>query len=283
MSYTPTDICNEALDCIGSDVTIGDIEEGTREAQVCLRHYWQCLRQLLRGAHWAFARKTAPLILLADATGQTPGVGTMVPVPWRYEYAYPEDCMKVRFIPRDRPFGLGSSGAPIFPVPVAANSAGGRLVPARYTIATDYNYPPPSGQNVYDVAGVSPNGRTVVLTDVENAMLVYTALMIYPTMWDPLFRSAMVAYLGAAIALAVLKDKKFAITVRTQQIAIVKMKLGEARVADGNEGWFTTDHTPDWLASRRGGGTWPWGPLGGMGDLGYGAWDSVPFADGSAY
>ena len=99
MSYTPTDVANEALIAIGSKVLIGDIEEGSREARVLINKYWTCLRQILRGAHWDFARKLSPMTMLADATGRTPNVGIRVVIPWLYEYQYPTDCAKARFVP----------------------------------------------------------------------------------------------------------------------------------------------------------------------------------------
>src|ERR1035437_1329300 len=95
----PSDVAQEAIDASGTDYLLGDLEDGSRPAQVLLRKYQQCLMQLLRGANWDFARATAPLTLLADATGNTPNVGTLVPPVWTYEYAYPVDCVKARFIP----------------------------------------------------------------------------------------------------------------------------------------------------------------------------------------
>ena len=93
--YLPTDIANQAIDAIMWPEVLGDLEDGSHEAAIVLRAYRQCLMQLLRAAHWAFARKTAPLILLADATGNSPNVGTVVPNPWFcYEYEYPTDCAK---------------------------------------------------------------------------------------------------------------------------------------------------------------------------------------------
>src|SRR5271157_2449661 len=105
MPNQPTDIANAALDAAGVDFTLGDIEDGTRPAQVCLRAYWTCLRQLLRSVHWNFARKSEPLTLLADATGNTPNVGTQVVPPGtlNFEYAWPSDCMKMRFVPANWP------------------------------------------------------------------------------------------------------------------------------------------------------------------------------------
>src|SRR4051812_43011774 len=95
----PEDLVNRALDAAGADQVIGNMQQGSREAQIALRHYGPVLRQLLRAANWDMARKQAPLLLLADATGNTANVGTVVPQPWTYEYAYPTDCVRVRFIP----------------------------------------------------------------------------------------------------------------------------------------------------------------------------------------
>lgn len=287
----PADIANQALDAIGIHQEIGDLQEGTRPARVLLRAYGQCLRQLLRSAHWDFARKTAPLSLLADASGQTPLVGNMVPVPWQYEYEYPIDCMKVRFVPWNGP-GLNSavptSNIQIPGTPLTTGQqpalAGQRLRPTRFTIATDPNYPP-DGTESWNVQGVSPQGRTVVLSNVKDALVVYTALMTYPSVWDPLFRAAMVAYLGSEVVLALHDDKKFALTLRSQQIGVVKQKLTEARMIDGNEGWYSSDIRVDWMDFRnaRGwGGAGAWGEGEGPGVIGYG-WDRCGFADGSAF
>jgi hypothetical protein len=295
----PQDLANRALDAAGVDKTIGDLEEGTREAQILLRAYGECLRQLLRGANWSFARKTAPLTLLADATGQTPGVGNKVVVPWLYEFSYPTDCMKVRFVPWNGPgltppvppTNIQIPQTPLYTGENPSPQTGQRLVPARFTVATDFNYPPPPGQIDWEVQGVSPEGRTVVLANVKQALCVYTALMVYPSVWDPLFREAMVAYLASQTCLALHKDKKLALQIRPALIMNVKEKLAAARAVDGNEGWYSTDIPVDWMQARRsggygysggfGGGSWGAG-FGELGVLGYG-WDSVGFSDGSAY
>jgi len=294
MSNTPTDIANQALDAIGYPNAIGDLEEGTRPAQVLLRAYGQCLRQLLRCAHWDFARKTAPLTLLADATGNTEAVGTLVPVPWIYEYAYPTDCAKARFIPWNR---QGSPAAPSGNIVPANPSSplvtglglptltGQRIVPARFTIASDVNYPPQQGQIYWQVQGVSPQGRTVVLTNVQNAEMVYTAILLYPSVWDALFRAAMVAYLASEVALPLWadKDKKFGLQIQTQQVGLTKQKIKQARITDGNEGFYSSDIPVDWMQTRRVGfGVTGWSGVDGPGML-LGGWDSVGFADGTAY
>ena len=224
-----------------------------------LRAYGQCLRQLLRAAHWNFSRMQRPLTLLSDASGNTPGVGAIVPYGWLYEYEFPIDCMKARFIPHN-PMGITTGippgnlvapgvGLPFLGGPLASPLGGMRNHPARFLVATDYNYAPPPGEITWEVQGVSPNGRTVILTNVQNAILIYTALILYPSLWDANFRAAMVAYLASETALAVWskKDRKFGLTVRAQQIAIAKEKIAAARVTDGNESFSSVTLRTDWI------------------------------------
>lgn len=292
---TPSDVASQVLDAIGSDFVLGDISEGSREAQVLLRAYLQCLQQLLRGAHWDFARKTAPLVMLADRTGQTPNVGTVVPSGFQYEYAYPTDCMKIRFIEQHHDFPGAAipngniqipAGRPMMPN-LGPGFPGSRPHPARFVIATDNNYPVPGGAQSGLVQGIGQSSRTVILTDVKGAHATYTALILEPSQWDSLFRAALVAYLASEVALALSKDKKFGLAVRGEQIQIAKAKIEQARLVDGNEGTTSSDITVDWMEGRRtGGGLLRRGGYGvgseGLGGGG-GGWDSLSFADGSAY
>jgi hypothetical protein len=294
MSNLPTDIAQQAIDASGSDYLLGDLEDGSRPAQVILRAYGQCLEQLLRAANWDFARKTAQLDLLADATGNSPNVGTVVPVPWVYEYEYPIDCARVRFIPWNQPpqnpgipSGNITPANPSAPIVTGLGNpqlTGNRIRPARFVIATDPNYVPPGAG--WDVAGVAPTSRTVILTNVQYAFLVYTQKILYPSLWDANFRAAFVAYLASEIALPLSKDKKFGLAMRDNQIKVTRGKIEQARITDGNEGFYSSDIAVDWMRARRsgrGGYGGTWGTDGGGPTLGWGGWDSCAFADGTAY
>lgn len=290
MSNYPADLANEALDAAGVDFTIGEPQEGTKPAQVVLRHYGQCLRQLLRAVHWDFCRQLAPLTMLADATGNTVGVGTVVIPPWTYEYAYPINCMKARFLPQNylnpNSAPAGNITLPTTPPTTVADSAlygmGMRLVPSPFLVSMDTNYIINLASNWLDTQGTSPTGRVVILSNVNVAQLVYTAFMPYPSVWDAQFRAAFVAYLASMVALPLAKDKAFGVKMREAQMAIARDKVMAARVTNGNESAFptTTDHLPDWMRLRNmGGGAWsggiapscsPWG-LGGYG------WDGCGF------
>lgn len=275
MAFTPTDIANRALDAAGVDFTLGDIEEGTRPGQVCLRAYGDCLRALLRSVNWDFARKTADLVLLADASGQTSNVGTVVPTPWVYEYAYPTDCLKARFVPQNFAY---SGSVPLMTGLQPANSA--KPQPASFLVATDFNYPPNLTGNYWELHGVSPSGQTVILTNVASAKLVYTALMIYPNVWDAQFMEAMIAYLASEIALPLAKDKKFGMQLRNQNILICKKKIEDARLTDGNEGTYSINREASWISARNGGAPM-W--AGADGASPWGADSPITFSDGSAY
>jgi hypothetical protein len=316
MSNTPADVANQALDAAGFDFTIGDLQEGTKPAQVLLRAYSQCLRQLLRSVHWNFARKRAPMTLLADASGNTPNVPTNVISPWMYEYAYPTDCMKARFVPWSRsgvysppPYGnilprVLSPQAPTTPSPsgqltnfnsdfgppplpatqqpfttpltgpimggLGAPNAGAFDRPSRFLEAMDPNYPAESGLVTWEVQGMSPQGRSVILSNVQSASLVYTALMNYPSNWDAQFRAAFVAYLASEVAFALWSQKgnpKLGMQVRDTQVKIAASKIMAARVTDGNEGWHNSDFIPDWMKFRNVGGGFRGGYSQGFGSL----------------
>lgn len=297
-SFTPAGIANQAMDAImWPENRLGDLEEGTTEAQICLRSYGECIKQLLRAAPWDFARKQAPLTLLADASGNTPLVGTIVPRGWIYEYAYPDDCAKMRFIPAN--FANLASNIPagnieISPAPpvngLAVQPIGMRVVPTRFLVASDTNYPIQGGPQPWDVPGVSPQGRVVVLSNVREAQAVYTGTMVYPSMWDSLFRSALVAYLASEIAgpLWARKDVKTGIAMRDHQIPIVMSKVKEARLTSANEGISTSDLAVDWMRTRRSGGGWSggmgggYGSDGGLGDYGS-SYDSLILSSGAVF
>ncbi len=295
MAQNPTDVANRALDACAINYTIGDLEAGGRIENVLLRAYGPARQQLIRTAPWQFARKDTPLVLLADASGNTANVGTVVPSGWMYEYAQPTDLARIRFIPANPLLGSPVPPANIVPAnstsPQTAGSTqivGLKQVPSRFLITNDPNYPSAPGTVTF-ASGQSPQGSVVILSNVPQANIVYTYDALYPSVWDSMFTEAMVAYLAQQVVLAlwVEKDRKFGLTLRTQQIAIAKQRILEARTTDGNATWSSSDIKVDWLQYRRVGGTWTgWGQSNGDGDWGcWGAgWNGgCNFSDGSAF
>jgi hypothetical protein len=302
MAGSPTIVANMAIDAIGVDEQIGNIEEGSRVANVLLRAYGRCRQDLLRAAPWSFARKQATMVLLADASGNTANVGTVVPgTNFNYEYRYPDDCLRIRYIPWN-PFNNPPTPAPnITPsnpsVPLTTGATGPQQLwqpirPSLYQITNDPNYPLDAQADPTANPGQSPTGSTVILSNVGSASVVYTFDAVYPTLWDNLFTSAMVAYLASEVALALwAKNPKYGIELRKEQIAIARAKVMEARIADGNASTVSTSHLPDWMRARTsyGNNGFNNGGLGMDGGAGgYGCWGnsfagSLSFSDGSAY
>lgn len=265
-SDNPTAIANQAIDQAGLGFTIGDIEDGTRAAQTCLRYYTDTVRALLRTAHWDFARRETELFLLADASGNTPLVGNIVPSGFMYMYAYPYDCAKLRFIPRD-PFGQPpippgnivppDNGAPIIQPLGMPPRTGRRMQPARFVISNTPNYIPPNiADNPTGMRGESPTGRVVILTDVKDAKGVYTVEAMYPNMWDVQFRAAVISVLAAWIAMPLADDKKMGLKMRDENVRIAQQVVRSARDTNGNESWTSSDIVVDWMQARRAGGFW---------------------------
>lgn len=294
----PADLLNRALDAIGAGTLIGALSDGTTASEAARRVYGPTLRQLLRAAHWGFARKSAPMLILADVTGQTLDPGTGQPIsaavepPWTYAYAWPNDGIKARWLPWNGQTG----GASVVGAAAAPTSA----IPARFLVSSSDQFPAETGavdwDNLPDLGeGQGPIGRRIILTDVPIASLVYTKLALYPEEWDSLFDEAMVGLLGSRLAIPLMIDHKadartqlaqrqVAMRAQQQQIAVAKDAIMQARIANANDSGFpqSVSHTPDWITARSGGGR-AWG----LADWGPGytwvGWDSVSFADGSVF
>lgn len=269
---------------------------------MCLRAYGESLRQLLRAAPWAFARKQTVLQLLADASGSTPDVSALVPggyaSAYQFAYAYPIDAARIRYIPGNRNIGPSAPAGnitppnPSLPIVPPTNQSwqyGQRIVPTPFIVTNDPNFTAAPGSNAEFLQGQSPIGNTIILSNVQNATIVYTFNAIYPSLWDHLFRGAMVAYLAQQIAFPLWSSRNKAelgMKARNEQIAIAKNFVTEARVADGNESTGQANLRVDWIAFRRTGGGMGSYSGGGGGD--YGCWGagwngSLLFGTGDSY
>lgn len=299
MAQTPTQVANLALDAVGINQQLGNIEEGGRVPNLCLRAYGKCFRDLMRGAPWGFARKQVPLLLLADSSGSTANVRTTVPgTEFQYEYAYPIDCARVRYIPWNPLLTPATPAGNIVPpnpgAPLTSatqqNPRGQPLRPSQFLVTNDPNIPVQPNQSGFSQAGQSPTGSTVILSNVPKASCVYTFEAVYPSLWDALFTGAMVGYLASEIAFPLWSDKnaRLGLQLRVQQVAIAKEKIGAARVADGNEMTTSSDISVDWMRFRNTGGSGLSGSGLSDGGGGWGCWGggwggSVGFADGTSY
>jgi hypothetical protein len=254
-----TDICNLALSVIGTRSSIASMSEASPEAQACTLHFEASCRALLRIAPWSFARVTAPGMLLAAAPGTTENPNGVVPLPlvpvsvvnpvgstpaqivsWCYEYAWPQDCVRLRQV--KFPFSQPSSGsvAPFWPGVVMGEGAfaglGSMSMENRvsYQIALDRDS--------------SGNRIKVVLSNIEQALIVYTALVDDPNLWDDEFSEAFVYYLAAHLVGSLVGDKQ----IDKEMVGKASMMAAQARAVDANEQPMSPGHTPDWIRARGG-------------------------------
>lgn len=231
-SQSVVDICNLALDAIGTRSTISSLSEQSKEAKACARHYAQAVSSILQAARWNFARKQAPLSLLKDATLNPPQT---VPVPWVYEYAYPSDCVQGRFILPQ--WWVGPSG-----VPGAVAAPQSNAPPVRWLVGLDQD--------------ASSNNIKVILTNQPNAVLVYTAQINDTGLYDDQFVEALYNYLGWRICATLSGDK----TLAKMAFQVAKDKTDAACASNGNEGITVIDNIPDWIRVRGYASDWAYPP-----------------------
>lgn len=269
---TPAAVVNQALDMLGqSGKIIGDIADGTTVAETARRNYGQGLRQLLRTAHWDFARKRAKLTLLGDAVSGNaiaPGVSPFVECPWSYAWAWPTDAVQGRWLPAN-PTNAQPTNAQGVPLTTGVSSLTNYpMLPGRFLISSSDQYPVETGLTPWNqlpdfqrTEGVGPTYRKIILTDCCNAEFVYTRLSTVIEEWDALFRQAFVTMIALAIAPVALEDVKVRIAMTDRLAKTLKNAVDNARVANGNESGYpqSVDHQPAWITARA--NSW-WGATG---------------------
>ncbi len=114
--------------------------------------------------------------------------------------------------------------------------------------------------------------QTVILTNLYQAQLVYSARILLPDLWDPMFSQAMVATLAARFVQALGRNA----SLYKDQLAIARDIVLQARVSDGDEGVTSQNHQPDWI-SVRGAGY----PALGFGGTSYLWWDNFSLGGAS--
>lgn len=155
---------------------IGSLYEGSASSKIALDIYGQTRDDLMRVGDFGWARGDVALGLLKSAPvgGYVPPAvwsNTYPPLPWQFEYTYPDDCLKVRAIRATDIF------IPNFdPQPVV------------FDTPNDNSYTP---------------ARKVIVCNVPNAILVYTRQVTNPTLWEASFTEQLVDALSTRLAPAV--------------------------------------------------------------------------------
>jgi hypothetical protein len=263
---TAIDIARLALSQIGQQVSISSFSDTSPAGKAAQLLYTPTITMLLRAAPWGFARAQIALTLWKSATVNGVPSTTPPPQPWGYEYQYPNDCLKLRFI------------QPTMPAPTTT--------PPLMTGMTAPQWLPQGSTTIPFVEGTDFDDRgnvvRVVLTDLAQAQAVYVRdLSQFPDTWDPMFVQAASAMLASYFINALARNA----AQMNQQMAMAKSLIESARVANANEAITSIDHQPDWIRARRVSAVpWMWGAAGSPANPGmYGQWDAAQFPDGQSF
>ena len=237
MATSAVQICNLALSEIGTRSSIASFDDGSEEGYQCGLWYDQLRQTLLRTAPWGFARGQLALTQLGDLSPDNTS-----PYPNLFKYAYPADCIKMRYILCPPPTFTGVISPPVTGVPVSG--------PTWMT---------PSRANRYMAAAdVDANGNQikVLLCNVYQALGIYTRNITNVALFDPLFVDALVA----ALALKMVIPLSGNVGQKQAFMQSAEMAITAARVADGNEAIPRADHSVDWITTRGVGSVFGYGP-----------------------
>jgi hypothetical protein len=241
---SPVDLCNMALGQIGARTDITGINPASppnnKGAVTAALLYQTQADAVFRAAHWNSGRLQNPLTLLRAATGTPENpAGTTLPLPptpWLYEYAWPPDCLLMRFVvPK--------------PVPAAAT-----LVPLMTNLGVINQPLVNTSMPFVPAIDTDANGNQVkvILTNARNPDGVYTARIANVDLWDPSLQNAVVGTLAAWFVMPVTSDK----TLLQMRVGLAVGLINAARLSDGNEGITTSDVPVDWMDVRNTGAGW---------------------------
>lgn len=170
---TPADVANVALKKMGFRVRVGSLLDGSDHAKVMLDVYGATRDQMLEEYDYDFASRTVTLALLKAA----PLGGYFPPIVWNpathpptgalYEYEFPTDAVKIRSLKYTPGFVINYD--------------------PRATKFTEYNdkyYTPP---------------RRTILSNVPDAIAVYTGRVTDPATWTAKFSEALASRLAVVL------------------------------------------------------------------------------------
>ena len=142
-----TDICNRALQGIGTRTTVTDAElaaNSTNEAIQFNLSYANNRNDLIRMAPWNATTKTANLTYITSIPGTPENSSAATTLwepgqpapPWAYEYQYPVDCLRACLIIPANQTGF-SGGVPITTAVTGGAAAFWRGPPIKFKVAID--------------------------------------------------------------------------------------------------------------------------------------------------
>jgi hypothetical protein len=176
LAASDVQICNLALLRMGEKQQVGDLGDNSTPAKACSVLYPMTRDTLLAKTDWHWARKHSVLGLLAYARSG-----------WQFAYGLPTDLVKCCYVSNGvRPGGsIGGASMTLF-----SNVAG--------SYASNYFSAPAVP---FDVE-LGDSGKRILVTDQEDAELVYTSSATDPGSMPQLFVDALAWQLAVELSLA---------------------------------------------------------------------------------
>ena len=217
------DICNLALSHLGDNATVSSLDppEGSAQAEHCARYYPQARNSLLEMHDWNFALRRAQLAQVTSTWNQ-----------WQFAYVQPADCLRVIAV-------LSPDASDDYSYPLASPMVS--------------EYTPNATQAVYTpqpfVCETDDQGRRLIRTNVEDAMVRYLMLVTDATKFSSLFIETLSWHLASMLAGPVVKGSAGRETAAFCQ-QMMRAYLAQARNSDSIQRKVNPTHTVPWMAGR---------------------------------
>lgn len=214
-TISTTRIANMALANVGSRSTIENLSESSTEARVIDLWYDYSRLQALATHDWSFARKR--ITMTTHSEDPPDGV-------WGFRYQYPADCVTAREI---------------------VNPSGERFASGIVRLPSSFS--PIRGDAIPFMVEVNSKGdEKTILTDLENAKLVYTFDQQEVSLFSSFFVEMLSHLLGHHIAFT-LTGK---LTIATSELQKFNLLRGQAPDVDANEMVEPPPREADWIRGR---------------------------------
>jgi len=215
---TEVDICNLALAHLGDTATVASIDppEGSAQAEHCARFYPIARDTLLEMHPWGFATRRVQLAMLGESWSE-----------WTYAYAVPNDAVNIIAI-------VTSDATDDYSEAILTNPnipAGGAYVPQPFSCE------------------IQDDGTQVILTDQENAVLRYTALVSDTGTFSPLFVSTLSWHLASLLAGPILKGETGAAEAK-RCLQMMNVYLSQAMESDASQRRINPNQRVSWISGR---------------------------------
>lgn len=206
-------IANLALDHVGARNKIESLTENSVEASTVNLWYDVARKMALQSHDWGFARRRVALAV--DDEDAPAGE-------WIYSYIYPSDCLVVRRL--EQPYNVSQ---------------------ANWDYSYYYHLVRPDA--VPYAIERSPDGlHSILLTDLQDARLVYTSDVDNPGVYPTYFVMALSQALAHLIAFS-LTGKT---TIKDRMLADFKAEVSTAATIDATQEMKQPPRDADWIRAR---------------------------------